>query len=77
METMIESATARKNVDGIIGSRPTQRRAVIGKDVTSSDLSERVHHLKIVIKIIPGCDERDVWPLTKRMLEMWKCIVPE
>ena len=37
-----------------------------------SDLSERVHHLKILIRIKPGCDERDVWPLRERLAGLEK-----
>ena len=59
----MNSVVARKMVHDIIGSLPTHRRAVIDEEVTNSDLSERVHHLKILIRIKPGCDERDVWPL--------------
>ena len=33
-------------------------------------LSERGHHLKIMIKIKAGSDERDVWPIRKRILDM-------
>ena len=43
---------------------------MIDEEVTHSDLSERVHYLKIPIKIKPGCDERDVWPLRNRILDM-------
>ena len=48
----------------------THRRAVRDEEVTYSDLSDRVRHLKILIKIKPGCDERDVWVVGKRILEM-------
>ena len=70
METMMDSVTARKLEDGIITSLPTHGRAVIDQEVTYSDLSERVHHLTIMIKIALGCDERDVWPLRNRILDM-------
>ena len=52
--------TAIKLVDGIITSLPTHGRAVMDEEVTYSDLSERVRHSKILIKIMPGCDERCV-----------------
>ena len=32
-----------------------------------SDLSERAHHLTTVIRT--GSDERDVWPVRKRILD--------
>ena len=70
METMIDSAPARRLVDGIITSLPTHRRAVIDEEVTYSDLSERVHHLKIMIRIKPGCDEWNVWLISNRILDM-------
>ena len=70
METMMDSVAARKLVEGIIMSLPTHRRAVIDEEVTYSDLSERVHQLKILIRIKPGCDERGVWPIRNRILEM-------
>ena len=58
METMMDSMAAEKLVGSIITSLPTQRRAVIDEEVTCSDLSERVHHLKILIRIKSGLDER-------------------
>ena len=50
MKTMMDSMAARKMVEGTIPNLPTHRRAVIDEEVTYSDLSERVHHLKILIK---------------------------
>ena len=70
MDTMVDGMTARKLVDGTITSLPTHRRALIDEKVTYSDMNERVHHLKIMIK--PGCDERCVASDT----EFWTCIVP-
>ena len=51
METMMDSADARKLLDDIIVSLPTHRRADIDEEITYSDLSERVHHLKIMTRI--------------------------
>ena len=46
METMMGSANARKLLNDFIVSLPTHRRAVIDEEITHSDLSESVHHLK-------------------------------
>ena len=70
METMMDSVGARKLVDGIITSLPAHRRAVIDEEVTYSDLSGRVHHLKIMLRIQSGCEERDVWPIRNRIMDM-------
>ena len=70
METMMDSAYAKRLLDDVIESLPTHRRAVIDEEISYSDLSERVHHLKIMIKIKPGSDERDVWPIRNRILDM-------
>ena len=67
---MMDSMAAIKLVEGIITSLPKHGRAVIDEEVTHSDLSERVRHLKILIKIKPGCDERDVWPIRTTILDM-------
>ena len=56
----MDSMAARKLVEGIITSLPTHRRAVTDEEVTYSDLSGRVHHLKILIKIKPRCDDGSV-----------------
>ena len=40
------------------------------KKFAYSDLSERVRRLKILIKIKAVCDERDVWPIRNRILDM-------
>ena len=32
--------------------------------------TERVHHLKMLIKIKPRCDEGEVWPIRNRILDM-------
>ena len=45
-------------------------RAVIDEEVTYSDLSERVHLLKIMLRAMSGCDARDVWPIRNRILDM-------
>ena len=49
---------------------PSHRRSVIDEDITLSDLSERIHHLQIVIRIKAGSEERDVWPIRIRKLDM-------
>ena len=69
METMMDSADAKRLLDDIIESLPTHRRAVIDEEIAYSDLSERVHHLKIMIKIKPGSDERGVLPIRNRILD--------
>ena len=66
-ETMMGRADARKLVDGIITSLPAHRRALIDEEVHYSDLSEMVHHLKIMLRIKSGCDERDVRPIRKNL----------
>ena len=40
------------------------------EEVTCSDLRGRVHHLKIMLRAMSGCDARDVWPLRNRFLDM-------
>ena len=57
-------------VEGIITSLLTHRSAVRDEGVTYSDLSEKVQHLKILIKIKTGCDERNVWLIGNRILDM-------
>ena len=42
---------------------------MIDEQITLSDLSERIHQMKIVIRIKEGSEERDVWPTRKRILE--------
>ena len=59
----MDSADARRLLDNIIESLPALRRAVIDEEITYSDLSERVHHLTVVIRT--GSDERDVWPIRR------------
>ena len=43
---------------------------MIDEEITYSDLSERVHHLKMVIRTKAGSDEKDVWPIRKRILNI-------
>ena len=70
METMMDSAHARRLLGDIIESLPAHRRALIDEGITYSDLSERVHHLKIMIRKKAGSDERDVWPIRNTRLDM-------
>ena len=70
METMMGSADARKILKDILESLPSHRRAILDEEVTYSDLSERLYPLKIVIKIKTGTEERDVWPVRNRILDM-------
>ena len=51
-------------------SLPTHRKAVTDEEITYSDLSERIHHLKIVIKIKTGTEEEDVWSISDRILDL-------
>ena len=67
METMMDGA-AKRLLDDIIESLPAHRRAVIDEEITYSDSLERVHHLKVMINIKEGSDERDVWPIRSRVL---------
>ena len=46
MEIMTESVDARKLLDDIIVSLLAHRRVVMDEEITYSDLSERVQHLK-------------------------------
>ena len=70
IETMMGSADARKRLKDIFESLPSHGRAVIDEEITYSDLSERIHHLKIVIRIKAGCENREVWPIKNRILKM-------
>ena len=70
METMMDSANAGKILKKILESLPSHRRAIIDEKTIYSDLSERIHHLKIVIKINTGTEEKDVWPIRNRILDM-------
>ena len=70
METTTGTADARKLLDKIIESLPAHRRADIDEEITYSGLSDRLHHLKIVIRIEAGCEDRDVWPTRNRILDM-------
>ena len=73
METMMGSADAKKLLGEIFGSLPAHRRKVIDEEVTYSDLSETVHHLKIMIKIKPGwSEEQDFWPKNMSFAEFIK-----
>ena len=74
METMMGSADARTLLDDIIESLLAHRRAVIDEEITYSDLIERLHHLKIVIRIKAGSDERDEWPYQEQE-GPWTCTV--
>ena len=70
METMMDGADARRVIDNIISSLLAHRRGVIDEEITYSDLSERVHHLKIMIRTKAGSDERDVWLVRNRILDI-------
>ena len=70
METMMDSADAKQQLDDIFDSLPAHRRKVIDEEITYSDLSEKVHHMKIMIRIKPGSEEKDVWPIRNRILDM-------
>ena len=74
VETVMDTVDARKRIDSIISSLLAHRRAVIGEEVTHSDLSERVRRLKMMISIKSGCDERDVWPIRNRILDMHRMV---
>ena len=41
---------------------------MIDEETTYDELSERVRHLKILIK--SGLEEKDVWPIRSRILDM-------
>ena len=58
METMMDSADAKQLLDDIFDGLPAHRRKVIDEEITYSDLSERVRHLKIMIRIKPGSEEK-------------------
>ena len=70
METMMDSADARKILKDILQNLPAHRREIIVEGVTFSDLGERVLHMKIVIKIKKETEERDVWQVRNRILDM-------
>ena len=57
-------------VKDIFEGLPSHRRSVIDEQITLSDMSERIHHLKIVIRIKEGSEERDVWSMRNRILNM-------
>ena len=46
------------------------RRALIDGEITFSDSSERVHDMKIVIKMKDGREERDVGPFRNTILDL-------
>ena len=54
----------------ILQNMLAHKREIIDEWVTFSDLGERVLHLKMVIKIKKETEERDVWPVRNRILEM-------
>ena len=70
IDTMMGSADARKILKDIFESLPTHKRSVIDEQITYSDLSERIHHLRIVIRIKEGSEGRDVWPIRNRSLDV-------
>ena len=70
METLMDSADAKKLLDDTIESLRAHRRVVIDEDITYSDLNERVRHMEIMLRIKAGSDERDVWPIRKKILDM-------
>ena len=67
---MMDSANAKKLLEEIFENLPAHRRKVIDEETTYDDLSERVRHSKIVIKSKSGSEERDVWPIRNRILDM-------
>ena len=50
LETTMDSALARRMLTEILDGLPTHRRALIGEESTLGDSSERVHHMKVMIK---------------------------
>ena len=69
MEAMTDSADAKQLLDDIFHSLPAHRRKVIDYEITYSDLRDRVSHLKIMIRIKLGREEKDVWPIRNRILD--------
>ena len=67
------SADAKRLLDDIIECLLAHRRAVIDEEITYSDLSERVHHLKMMIRIKAGSGGRGVWPIRNRILGYAPC----
>ena len=57
LETMLDSAAARRMLAETLDGLPTHRRALIDEERTLSDVSERVHHMKIMIRIKLGSAE--------------------
>ena len=57
METVMGSASARKILNDIYESLPTQRRTVVYEGISYSDFIERVHQLKIMIRFKVGCEQ--------------------
>ena len=43
---------------------------MVDEEITYYDWSERVQDFKIVVKIKPGSEENDVWPIRNRILDM-------
>ena len=64
METMMDSADAKKLLCETFGSLPAHRRKVIDEEITYSDLSETVHHLKIMER------GKEFRPIRNRILDM-------
>ena len=63
LEAMIDSATARRMLNEIFDVLPTYRKALIDEEATLSHLSERVRHMKIMIRFRLGRAQSDVWSL--------------
>ena len=66
----MNSVAAKRTFTEILDNIPTHRRRVIEEETTLSDMSERVHHMKIVVKFQPSTEEAEVWPIRNRILDM-------
>ena len=67
--TMMDSFAPRRMVHKMFEGLPTHRRSVID-EATLSETSDKVHHLKIKMRIKGGRKELDVWPIRKGVLDM-------
>ena len=70
METVMDSADATKLLREIFENLPIHRRKVIDEETMYDELSERVRHLKIVMKTKSGSEEQDLWQIRNTILDM-------
>ena len=70
METIKDSADAKKLLDDLIESLFAHESVVIEEEIMYSDMRESVHLLKILNRIKTKSDERDVWSISNTFMDM-------